>query len=364
MMISKLRLFPFFVIVVGIYTTLSAIIFNLLPLRVTKDGQLYKSIAEQSLLSDDFWLAWRPFTAPLFYKIASVDDVRITVLQGILAWAAWMFLAITVVYLLENWWAKRLAFMAVLGMSLNIDFFMWHRIVNSESIANSLAVIVIAISLLMHRALRKHPDSLPYGNLLAYRQQILWGGGLAIGFVLWGFTLPTNYFVALSLAGTLSSIFIILTWRFPPLRQMWIFGSLIILSLVTVFVGRNLIIDAEDAWQDPFMNSLAGNILPYPDRTAFFAERGMPHDEAALYFAGWRPVRYAGDWQAIFGDWIEAHGRRTYLEYMLSDPVARISEPAENWDRILNPHVLFDMFGHEESRFFSDWQQRERLFTL
>ncbi|HLA45470.1 MAG TPA: hypothetical protein VJZ27_18615, partial [Aggregatilineales bacterium] len=171
-----------------------------------------------------------------------------------------------------------------------------------------------------------------------------WSAVFAVLIVLWGFSRPPNFFNALILIPFVAAIAVV--WH--RLTRPWIVTFIVILvSLAGIYLVRNYLVNKGDVWQNAFMNTLAANILPDAEKREFFAERGMPTDEVAMHFSGYIPANHGGDWNAIFGEWINERGRSVYLEYLLKTPFARAEEALRSPDRVLDPDALLQIYGRE-----------------
>jgi hypothetical protein len=97
----------------------------------------------------------------------------------------------------------------------------------------------------------------------------------------------------------------------------------------------------------PTRNVYEVRVLPYPDRVAWFADRGMPQAEV---FAGpdarvphvepgIPPVMFVGDDDAELRpwlDWVESDGRAAFARYVATHPLYLVSEPLRSPERTFN----------------------------
>ncbi len=335
-----------------IYLIVAVALFDHLIYTAVRDLTLHKETARLSLTDPNFWSFWHGgFTIPLIYKALQNHDPSITYFQLFLACLSWISVGLVLVSQLQHAALKIVGYASVLFFSLGTDFFIWHRIISTESLNNSLTVLLAAAWMLAVRHLKRE-----------LKVQVGLGIGLAGLLIVWGFTRPPNYYTAILLAGFLLVIGI----RFR-LRLYIIFISIIVLTLVGIYALRSRSVNNADspiAWKNSIMNNIAASVLPDADKRAFFAERGLPVTPEALQFAGYVPANRGGDWRPVFEEWIEEHGRQTYFEFLLSNPPARIWEVVKNWQKVLDAEVLLEMFGYTNSQhFLADWQQNALLYN-
>ncbi|MBZ0307548.1 MAG: hypothetical protein K8I82_15890, partial [Anaerolineae bacterium] len=297
-----------------IYLIVAAVLFDHLIYTAVRDLTLHKETARLPLTDPNFWSFWHGgFTIPLIYKFFQNHDPSITHFQLLLACLSWITVGLVLVSQLQHTVLKIVGYASVLFLSLGTDFFIWHRIISTESLNNSLTLLLAAAWILAVRHLKRDINV-----------QAVMGIGLAVLLILWGFTRPPNYYTAILLAGLL--IVIGIGFR---LRPYLLFISIIVLTLLGIYAIRSRSVNNADspiAWKNSIMNNIAASVLPDEDKREFFAERGLPATPEALHFAGYVPANRGGDWQPVFEEWIEEHGRQTYFEFLLSNPPARVWE--------------------------------------
>src|SRR5688572_7920318 len=98
------------------------------------DTQDYFSIASQSLFSSSFWIAYKPPVTPLFFKLLENNPDRIMAVQLWLSILAWGFLAFMVAFVVRSRLLKPLAFLMILGFSLDQNIIMWDPLILSDSL--------------------------------------------------------------------------------------------------------------------------------------------------------------------------------------------------------------------------------------
>lgn len=332
--------------IVLVYLPIAVALYNKTLLGVAGDTHGYEQAAALPITQAAFWQHWRFATLVFALKIFGRNYDLIAAVQLVCSLAAWLIMAAVTARLIHHKQLRIIGFGLVLFFSLNIDFFLWHRIILTESLDNTLILLLISAFLLLHQRLRE-------AKAFPLRQQIGASLGFGVLIFLWDFSRPPNYINALLVLGAVLAGMIL--WR-RSLQGKWLVISLIAATLLAAYLVRNRLVNDANAWQNGFINNLSADILPYPEKRAFFAERGMPTDAAALHFAGYVPANYGGDWEAVFGEWINTRGRRAYLEYLLLKPADHLRELAQNWQKLIDPEILTDLYGRSTDHFLADWQ--------
>ncbi len=308
--------------------------------------------------------AERPITIPLIYKLLNNDFEVIAWLQWGLALVSWLALACATMLHLKSNVLRVLACALILSLSLARDVYFWNSILISESISQSLFILLIAIGMFV---LWVYQRGVPKPLI-----QVIAALGVLILTIVWSFTRDTNTYVVLAAALLLGML--VLVRVFTPLpnprrfaytasgeRQTrhsrsslfsafsvsrWfklIFPILLATGFVGLFVFQNQDANRGLRWRYPLMNIIARRVLPYPDNVAFFAERGMPTTPAVMRFAG--QFAWAYDLTPL-EPWLTQESRRVYLQYLLSDPIETFLTPIHRWEMIL----LFDYRVIQEHR--------------
>ena len=250
---------------------------------------------------------------PLVYKLLGSDPNLIGIFQSGFSMLSWVVLAICVAGAVRVQWLKIVAFATTLVFSLSTDIVMWDWQVLSESISLSLLALFIA-------------------SWLWLIQEWHWGKAaivLVIGFFL-TFTRDTNAYVMLMVAGLLTSVG--LTWRRQ--RRYILLAGIFLLFFTVYYVYSN----ANPRIVYNVYETLAVRVLPFPERTEYFAEQGMPVTPAVLKRAG-KPAS-SDNWALDhdtelqeFRDWIRENGKSTYVQFLLSRPLWTAWEPLRYQNR-------------------------------
>jgi len=303
----------------------------------TYDTNAFIAAGRISFLSPEFFTSDRPATIGLFYKLlepgtgyritalsSPAEDIyqapaiqpgleRVAIAQGLLSISAWLLLAVVVARRLANPGLQILAVLLVLGFGFSPAIAEWDSVLLSEPVSLFFFVILLAISIeLMPRLLTRsqRPNSWTSTFL------VLW----SIVSVLWVFARDTNaYLLLIVIAGLIA--FLIMQWRRKitslPNTQALVFASL---GLTLLFLVHNFTLQQSGRWINPFFNNILHNVLPFPDRVAFFESKGMPITDEV-----WALRNSPGNEDGFFQirelmAWTTAHGTSTYVRFLLAYP--------------------------------------------
>lgn len=335
-----------FIFIAGFYSVVAVLLFSRFELTTAKDLEGYQEVAQISILSREFWTHWRAATIVLLIKLTGDDINLISIIQLSLNLAAWLFFASVVTSFLENRILRPICFATILFFSLGIDFFVWNKVILTESLDSSLILLFIALLMLLQKQIRN-------GIVPSVNYQLPIAACFASVIFLWGFSRPGNYFNSLLLV-PLIGIASLVWWH--KIRRWWLVLGVILISLAGIYLLRNYLVSYAGAWRNAFMNNIAANILVDEEKTEFFVERGMPNRPEALQFRGYVPANRAGDWNAVFGDWIDSHGQSAYMEYLILTAPDRTLEAARAWRKVVDPNMTTDLYGRKVDFDFSSWQ--------
>lgn len=235
---------------------------------------------------------------------------RITAFQSWLAIAAWISLALVVFRNLQNPAFKFLGAFLVLLFGFSPQVAEWDYVMLSEPISLSLFALLLAISIeLAVRVSREGKSLLPLTH------------GLMVGwfFVVaaWVFTRDSNAYLLPVLLATILGLF---AWKLIreklPLRTVAIAGVLMLIW----FLAASNALQRSGRWENPFFNNLLVHILPNPQYTAFFHDRGMPLTYEVRALEG-SPLTQLAFFQIDYlVDWVRENGTLTYTEFILTHP--------------------------------------------
>ncbi len=238
-------------------------IFDMDDFRIWTDTKSYVQTAVLPLSNQDFWFGLRPFLLPLIYKVFGANLInytdgllmnRVLLFQFGMATVAWMLLG----YAFSRQFVKiqsRLAAViitALLGLGLHAS--MWDKLLLSESISNSLFLLILAQVLLLVKTVN--------------RKQAWWGAGsLLLSVLLFIAIRDANvYFVLLAAAVGLLSLFF-----FKEPRRL-----ILTVSLAGAAVGiiSFVLVNQSQRWWTPVQHVLLERRNSEQQLAAYFAAEG------------------------------------------------------------------------------------------
>jgi hypothetical protein len=288
------------------------------PLQ-TFDSAIYLGMARMSPGDTRFWIGERPWTVPLVFKMLPDDPRAIAWFQLAVSTVCWTLAAAVFARSLRAPLLRLAAFAAILLLSLSAAVAVWDGVILSESLSLSLMALVIAAWLWLAERWRWRALAL-----------------VAAVALLWTFARDSNGWVLLA-AAALSALAAAVA---RPARRYALVAALLGLC----FVAGDATVSLAARWAVPFVNVLGRRILPSPERSAFFAHRGMPVTPSLTARAG--KLAWSDDW-AVFRDpglrsfwtWAHASARATYLEFLAAHPASTLVEPARELDRLVSPDL-------------------------
>jgi hypothetical protein len=152
---------------------------------------------------------------------------------------------------------------------------------------------------------------------------------------LWTLARDTNAWIILLLAGLL------LIWQRASRRYIFVAAVFIALFAVNE-TSQNF----SDRWVMPFVNVLGRRILPDTQARDYFAQRGMPTSGAVMRLSGflaWHQDRlfYRDPDLHELREWIQTHGKRTYVTYLLAHPVTALISPFRDAKELIAPDLKY-----------------------
>ncbi|MFZ5909275.1 MAG: hypothetical protein ACOYYU_04600 [Chloroflexota bacterium] len=281
------------------------------------DSEDYLYGAGLPLNDPAFFSERRPWGILLIYKLLGRSLVAINLFQVALSAAAWLGLAWTLVYSLQNRWAKVLGYSAILGFSLTPTVQVWNHAVLSESLSISGMVILLAL-------------------FLRLAQQWEWRTlfFLALGFVLWMSVREAHTWLGLLVAGVL----LVIGFLRRTSRVYW----LLMACILAAFFANNRLAAAYrlPRWALPMAEVITMRILPEPEYLDFFARHGMPTPPELLALSGKWAI--SNNFAIIndlklrkFSRWLFHDSQKVYVRFLLAHPAYLILSPWENIQRLL-----------------------------
>jgi len=250
----------------------------------------------------------RPFTIPLFYKLAGSKPVVIVQMQKIIHSLSTLFLAYALLLIVNRLWIRYLILFSVYLLMSWWNILGWASQLLSESLSMSLLFCWIASFLLIWK--KKNPYLILFHILIT---------------ILFSFSRDTWPYIII-LFYFLISVFTVFSRRsFLPKALLLLVFSVILffVQMNTASVGRR--------HQLPLINTIAIRILHDPGYTAWFEVRRMPdikilhpiYRHVDITVDSERPkvwdIYWNGNYNA-FRNWTVTEGKQVYLKFMFSHP--------------------------------------------
>jgi hypothetical protein len=271
---------------------------------LTGDGRIWALIAESDIASQDFWLACRPFTLPLFYKLLGGSDQALVWFQSVVAILSWGLLAYAIAGLLPSPMLSVLGLLVVLALGLTSLVHGFDLVVRTESLGTSFLVLSLAATLCFTASEGAAP-----------LRKYSWLGVALASAVLSAFARETNgYFLPL-----LALFVAVECWR--KHRRAALALSL---GLVLTTLGASISTHASGRYDGPLMNVIFKRVLPAPAKLAYFRdELGMPVSRELMARTGeWASsdgsLAYISPKLASLREWLRSRGYVGDQRYLLN----------------------------------------------
>jgi hypothetical protein len=263
-----------------------------------------------------FWTYWKPWGLPLLYKLLPGSHAVATGVQFAIATGAWLVLALTAASLLRQPVAKVLALATILAFALTPLVAEWDGQLLTESLSNSLTVLMVAASLLFVR--KPTRLRLLLVVLAAFAATM---------------TRDTNAYLA---AFVLVPIGIAVAVRGRRQLGLLLAGAVVLISALQVW-SYNV-----RRWQPPLEDVIMQRVLPDPTALQYFRARGMPvraglGNELSINRVPPTKVVDQAPELAYFRPWFATCARSTYLRYLVTHPDASLGEPLRQLDYLVAP---------------------------
>ncbi len=307
--LSKIRPFGFGGLVLA-YLFISWLASRGVHVHVGGDTTAYEEVARYQLSWSNIFSTKRPPLYPLLFDIVDFSRVSVIILQFLLSFGAWIFLASVL--------AGRNLILAALVfyVALYPGFAAWNHVLMTESIEISLAVVA-------------------FGFLLRFLD------GSRSG--LWLFVSIMVFKCFLRGFDTFIDIFWI-----PVIFLFAAFGRiswLTAISIAAIFVGCFLYVnhatggDADGTWYFALLDNIGKRVLPNPGWLKFFRLHGMPVNDTLLSMSGhWAHEENWKFWRdpdlESFRSWLTAHGRNTLTLYLAEHPLVTARLLWQNLDEV------------------------------
>jgi len=266
------------------------------PRATFGDAHEYFDVSSFSITSSSFWIAVRPPTIPLLFKIIGTDASSISKFQLGFSMLAWGILALTFIKTIRSYLVKPVAFSLILAFSLSQDVIMWDYLIISESVSISIMILFFSAAILLL-------EKWTWARLLLF-------GIIGIFFV---FTRDAFAYLLLMVAVCLFLLVFFSTNK----RKLILVG----VYLFFLYFCSNALASASMRWYPSLLNTVAMRILPNPEYVEYFQARGMPIDDALMERSG--KHAHADD-NALgkdprfqdFLEWTRENGRKEYIRFL------------------------------------------------
>jgi len=281
--------------------------------RLVPDSRAFLVAAAAPIDSAALWAGPRAPFAPLVYRLVGGNPQRIAALQGMIAMAAWIVLAIAAGRASRTARGATAAVVVVLVLGAAPWVMAWDHVVMAESLTLSLLALWAAAGI----AAVRRPRAI--GPLVAVAVV-----GAALALVRDGSTV---------VVAPVGLVLVALGLR--QLRQPFRTGvARTLTGLVLLLAVSASAASAAHAsrWLFPYLNVVAQRVLPDAGRTDWFTARGMPMSPALAERAGgWahsdNAAFYTDPRLEGFRRWVVTDGRSTLLAYLATHPAWTVAAP-------------------------------------
>ncbi len=326
--------------------TLAILIILAVAIRLSVYGDLRLSLATADtskfirasslpLLSLDFWTSVRPPIPALLYKLLLDDESfsltaisepaaagkrqpeiqpevsRIAVAQKAISITTWTILALVLGTSMRHPLPRLMAPAFTLAFAFNPPLVEWDSVLMSESLSFSLFALLLALTILLaRRVARKGSPKEPAATAL----WVAW----ASTFSMWVFTRDANAHALPVTAALLAAALLALRAHPRALKRTLLIALAVTLGLFWI---HSTSLQRSERWVIPFFNNLTNRVFPFPDRVAFFEDRGMPISEELLALQESRGNARLFYAHPEFMQWVRAAGLKTYVRSIAEYPI-------------------------------------------
>jgi hypothetical protein len=325
------------------------------PPAVWQDSDSYHAVAHNPLLSAGMWTGSRPPVVPLLLKVVSFPSY--VVLQGAVGCVAWGLAAWMVSRLVRPGWERVAATWAVLGFASATLVVQWDWSVLSESLSLSVLALLGASSLWLVRRftfLRLVAVALCALAFVGLRDEDIWSVALAGVGVL-----------AVAMVGILRGVAL----ESSSLRQSfgrrwhayrhWVLTGV---TLIAVATAAELAANASHRNVLNVEHALEVRIFPFPDRTTWFGNHGMPNAGDVIALSRNAPPGGPGAGTVVAPDlnepkwaglrtWFDTRGEATYVQWLIMHPgydvTAPFASPPLTFNNAMGDLTFYRPLGHQ-----------------
>jgi hypothetical protein len=296
------------------------------PQLIWQDSNAYIAVAAHPLWSHAFWAGTYPPLVPLLWKVTG-STASFVLAQGVVAVAAWGFLALGASRLLATGWRRLAAFAVLLAFATVTPVVLWNRSVLSESVSLSLVAALFGCLILLARRPswpRMAAVVATAVALVSVRDSLIWTVGAL---------------------GVIAGVYAVVTARRDA--RAGILSAALAVSLVVTAALASWGVQYSKREVVSVDSVLEVRIFPYPPRVAWFARHGMPEAAAIDNLARHARPFHPGQAEVVsipttdptFGPlvvWEQVAGPSTYARWIVSHPTYLISEPLVRPERSMN----------------------------
>ncbi len=275
------------------------------------DSLTYLASSRASVLSKAFFEAPGPFGFLLLLKAVARHLRALVVAQTMISIGAWLGLACSVRAAMRTSVARLIGFAGILVTGLAPSFAIYDAAIATESLAISLACIVIALAL----RLAVRPD----------RRTVV---AFVVAFVLAGFTRDLDAVLGAAVGVTALITLAVPRWRSAHARPLLVGG----LTLVLAASGALALSNAARRWYWPTAETLVLRVAADHAGYRWLVQQGMPDDGTVQrlqsnYYVNSRPFAADRPPYRALRRWLDAHERATYTKYLLTHPGYALTKP-------------------------------------
>ncbi len=305
----------------------------------TYDTNAFIAAGHIPFFSLDFFVSDRPATIAVFYKLlepvngyrvtalsSPAEDIyqapaiqpgldRVAVAQGLLSVIGWVLLAVVVARRLANPGLQTLAGLLILAFGFSPSMTEWDFVMLSEPISLSLFVVLLAISIELAPRL-----------ISASEGRDFWTSPLLLSWfmvlIIWVFARDTNaYLLPILSLGIIVLLFVQKFKGYTELPKTYVL-VMGLFGFILIFLIHNFTFQKSDRWINPFFNNIIQNVLPYPDRVAFFENMGMPFTNAVWALRDSSVNENKDQFFMIpeLMSWTMSQGTGPYIQFLLAYP--------------------------------------------
>ena len=320
-----------FTALMGIFGFLKLQIFNLDSFRVWNDLASYVETAIIPVTQLEFWTGIRPFVLPLLYRLFGINlsnygdgawMSRFLLFQFIFSYLVWSFFIYTIYRIIKNGFMKILSMsiMVLLGLGLHYSF--WDKLLLSESISNSLFVLLVALLLFMFTL-----------DVTTHRKwKITCMILLLISSIFYIFIRDAN--VYLVLAGSSFGLCCWLLTKKGKPRQ----GLLIATSLagIAISLAAIVLMNSTQRWWAPLQDVLIYRRDPQPELAEYFADKGIDISASNPFFAVDTAFVNDPDTLQEKAEMLK-DAKKVYVGFLVSHPAYAFTAPLPDFPGMLSP---------------------------